>query len=100
MSGDSVMTSPSPIMTNTPAHCAVTPNMGPRAAPAIDLSNILYKVITPYNAQAWLLALAEADITHSYPNLVHDLTHSSPISNPPSYIHFLALKCFFGEPAS
>src|SRR5882724_8037142 len=64
--------------------CALqlTPNMGPRTAPETDFSDILYKVVTPYNPQAWQLALHKADITLLYPNLVHDLTHGSPISNP------------------
>jgi len=43
----------------------------------------LYKVITPYNPQAWQSASSKADITHLYPNLIHDLTHGSLISNPP-----------------
>ena len=63
--------------------CALTPNMGPRTAPETDFSDILYKVVTPYNPQAWQLALHEADITLLYPNLVHDLIHGSPIGNPP-----------------
>jgi len=56
--------------------------MGLQTALAIDLYNLSYRVFTAYNAQAWHLALAEADITPSYPNLVHDLTHGSPIGNP------------------
>jgi len=56
-------------------------------APAIDLSRILYKVVTPYRPEAWKQALIDADLMHIYPNLVNDLTHGSPIGNPPP-IHF------------
>ena len=73
---------PNPDMLNTHAPCAVTPSMGPRTAPAIDISDLLYKVVTPYNPQAWQVALSKADITLTYPNLIHDLTHGSLISNP------------------
>jgi len=83
MSEVSATTRPNPDMLSMHVPCAVTPNMGPRTAPETDFSNILYTVITPYNPQALQLALHEADITLSYPNLIHDLTHGSPIGNPP-----------------
>ena len=69
-------------------------------APITDLSKVLYIHTMPYNPDNWQHTLFEANLQSSFPNLVHNLMYSSPISNPPSYIHFLALKCFFGEPAS
>ena len=56
-------------------------------APAIDPSSILYKVVTPYRPEVWKQALIDMDLIHIYPKLVHDLTHGSPIGNPPP-IHF------------
>ena len=52
-------------------------------APGTDLAKILYKVVTPYISSAWRQALFDANITHKYPNLVHDLSFGSPIGNLP-----------------
>src|SRR5882724_2417908 len=72
-----------PCMASTSAPSVPIPNMQPLHAPEIDLSSILYKVVTPYILTAWSQALADANITDSYPNLIHELSFSSPIGNPP-----------------
>ena len=49
----------------------------------IDLHCTLYIHTTPYNPIAWHAALASSNLLSHFPNLVHDLTYGSPISNPP-----------------
>ena len=56
-------------------------------AHAIDLKKVLYILVTPYFVTAWKDALATANLTHSFPNLVHDISHGSPIGNPPPLLH-------------
>src|SRR5882724_11484873 len=56
-------------------------------APTIDPSSILYRVVTTYRPEVWKQTLIDVDLIHIYPNLVHDLTHSSLIGNPLP-IHF------------
>jgi len=65
----------------------VTAAIRPAIAPEIDIGTILYKNVTPYNLRAWHLALQEADLIPSFPNLVHDLVHSTPIGNLPPLIY-------------
>jgi len=43
----------------------------------------LYITVSPYVPSAWQHALDTANITHLFPNLVHDITFGSPIGNPP-----------------
>jgi len=57
--------------------------MQPPRVPEINLTSVLYKVVTPYISTAWSRALVDANLTDSYPNLVHDLSFGSPIGNPP-----------------
>jgi hypothetical protein len=52
--------------------------MEQRSAAASDL----YRVITPYNAEAFHRALDTAGLTSRYPNLVIDIQQGSPIGNP------------------
>ena len=52
-----------------------------------ELCRILYIVVTPYIPGAWKQALADAYLTSTFPNLVHDITFSSPIGNPPPLLH-------------
>jgi len=80
---DPAMTRVTPCMANTFAPSAQTPNTRPLRALEIDLSKILYKVVTPYISSAWSRALVDANLTQSYPNLVHDLSFGSSIGNPP-----------------
>jgi len=83
MSGDLALMKAPSNLANTHVPYAATPNMERMHAPAIDLSRILYKVVTPYRPEAWKQALIDADLMHIYPNLVHDLTHGSLIGNTP-----------------
>jgi len=71
----------STVITAVPS--VVIPNIGHPPASAINLSGLLYKIVTPYTPAAWKWALELANITESYPNLVHNLSHGSPIGNPP-----------------
>ena len=83
MSRDFVLTKVPFDLVDTHAPYAATPSMMCIHAPTIDSSCILYKVVTPYRPEAWKQALIDVDLMHIYPNLVHDLTHGSPIGNPP-----------------
>ena len=55
--------------------------------PTIDLDQVLYIIVSPYVPSAWQRALDAANITHLFPNLVHDITFGSPIGNPPPLTH-------------
>jgi len=70
-------------MVSTSVLSVQTPNMQPLGAPETDLSKILYKFMTPYILAAWNQALSNANLINSYPNLVHNLSFSSSIGNPP-----------------
>ena len=72
-----------PTMVSTPALYVPIRSMEP-LAPATDLCQILYKVLTPYVPETWRRALLDVGILQNYPNLIHDLEFSSPIGNPPS----------------
>jgi len=50
---------------------------------ATELKHILYIHSTPYKGTAWQQALSHCDLSNKFPNLVHDITYSSPIGNPP-----------------
>src|SRR5882724_10788034 len=52
-----------------------------------DHSSILYRTITPYKPAGWQQALSSTGLTHSFPNLVHDITHCAPIGNPLPLTH-------------
>jgi len=43
----------------------------------------LYIHTTPYIPAAWQDVLSISNLLPSFPNLVHDITYSSPIGNPP-----------------
>src|SRR5882672_4210354 len=55
--------------------------------PFLTLRNILYIHSTPYNGPAWKHTLCLTNLSHKFPNLVHDITYGSPIGNPPSLLH-------------
>ena len=55
----------------------------PLTACETELCSVLYKHVTPYIPSAWCSALRIANISHRFPHLVHDLTYSSPIGDPP-----------------
>ena len=57
------------------------------AALETNYSSVLYKIVTPYDVKAWHLALQHTDLLHLFLNLVHDLVHSTPISDLPSLSH-------------
>src|SRR6266481_9959363 len=71
----------------TSAHSAGMLTMPRVPAHEIDLDKVLYIVSTLYIASAWNLALATANLTSQFPNLVHDIIYSSPIGNPPPLLH-------------
>ena len=52
-------------------------------AHTIDLRKVLYILVTKYFMTAWKDALDSANLSQSFPNLVHDITHESLIGNPP-----------------
>jgi len=83
MSVDPAMTRTIPCMVSTFAPSVLIPNMQPLHVPEINLTSILYKVVTPYISTVWSRALVNVNLTDSYPNLVHDLSFGSPIGNPP-----------------
>ena len=72
-----------PCMASTSAPSVPISNTQPLHAPEIDLSSILYKVVTQYISTTWSQALSNVNLTDSYPNLIHDLSFSSPIGNLP-----------------
>ena len=80
---DGAMTSPVQNTAITAVPSVVIPSTGQLPAPTTDLSSLLYKIVTPYVPDAWRQALERAHIAESYPNLVHDLSHVSPIGNTP-----------------
>lgn len=41
------------------------------------------RVVTPYDADEWALALHRCNLTTKYPNLVHDIRFGAPIGDPP-----------------
>src|SRR5882672_10780691 len=47
--------------------------------PFLTLRNILYIHSTPYNGPAWKNTLSLTNLSHKFPNLVHDITYSSPL---------------------
>src|SRR5882724_7873078 len=57
------------------------------AVPELEAGHMLYKIVTPYNPKSWQLALQQANLMHLFLNLVHDLTHSTPIGNLPPFMH-------------
>src|SRR5882724_13612676 len=63
--------------------------MVPMSAPENSLESVLYIHTTPYVPSAWLDALSSSNLLTSFPNLVHNITYSSPFGNP----HALS-KCF------
>jgi len=83
MSVHPVVTTTTLCMASTSVLSVQTPNMQPLGAPETDLSEILYKVITLYILAAWNQALSDMNLINLYPNLIHNLTVSSPIGNPP-----------------
>jgi hypothetical protein len=44
-------------------------------------------VVTPYNTEAWSVALNKLNLLSKYPNLVHDIIFGSPIGNPPPLMY-------------
>lgn len=54
---------------------------------ATDLSSILYCITSPYIPNGWREALKLCNLSHLFPNLIHDITYGSPIGNPPPLTH-------------
>ena len=71
---------PTPLI---PAHSVAPLPTAQPATPGTDLSHLLYKITTPYIASGFTNALLLCNLTHCFPNLVHELIYGSPISNPP-----------------
>src|SRR5882724_10368840 len=67
--------------------CVATPNTWCPAAPGIDDTLCLYKVVALYDLHAWGIALHEAGLLYCFPNLIFDLTYGAPISNHPPLTH-------------
>src|SRR5882724_7959785 len=78
---------PLPTMEAISAPYVVTAAIWPAVAPEIENCTVLSKNETPYNPRAWHLALQEANLIPSFPNLIHDLVHSTPIGNLPPLIY-------------
>ena len=72
-----------PIMVPTPVPSVAMLTMAWAFAQEISLHHTLYIHTTPYNPTTWHTALASSNLLSLFPNLVHDLTYSSPIGNPP-----------------
>ena len=53
------------------------------AARETDLTRVLYMHTTPYNPAGWQVALEHCNLSDTFPNLIHDIIHGSPIGNPP-----------------
>ena len=52
----------------------------PRAtARETDLTRVLYTHTTPYNPAGWRAALEHCNLSDTFPNLIHDIIHGSPI---------------------
>jgi hypothetical protein len=78
-------------------HATLTPPDTPRtdAASALSLTmerrnaltSELYKITTPYNAEAFKIALEKTGLVHRYPNLVTDIKQGSSIGNPLTHTH-------------
>ncbi|SJL13302.1 uncharacterized protein ARMOST_16742 [Armillaria ostoyae] len=69
-----------PTMASTCAPYAPTLTMERRNA----LVTEAHKVVTPYKPAGWRHALQKYNLIDKYPNLIFDITHGSPIGNPPS----------------
>jgi hypothetical protein len=82
------VTTPDPSIPSIHAPSAATQTMAHPAAPVTDIKSILYSIPTPYKPEGWRRALHKAGITHLFPNLVHNLTYSSPIGSPPPLTYF------------
>ena len=87
MSVATAMESSLPFTVNISAPCAEMLTMACAPAHTIELHRILYINVTPYIPGAWKQALADAYLTSSFPNLVHNNTFGSPIGNSPPLLH-------------
>ena len=76
-------------METIPARSVVINTMELTPACAIDLGKVLYILVTPYFATAWKDALDSVNLSQSFPNLIHNITHGLPIGNS------LPLLCTF-----
>ena len=81
-----------PTMAPTPVLSVATLTTGRVLAQEIDLHCTLNIHTTPYNPITWNAALASSNLLSHFPNLVHDLTYGSPISNPPPLSKFFLPK--------
>jgi len=68
-------------METTHALCVVMPFIQPPAALEIELTSVLYKVVSQYKPLVWGIALCEAGLLYSFPNLVFDIVKNG-FSNP------------------
>jgi len=59
----------------------VTPTMVQKTAPATDLENILYILMTLDKPAAWWQALSGASLLTTFPNLLQAIMYGSPITN-------------------
>ena len=53
-------------------------------AHGIELCQVLYIHMTPYNPECWQATLTHCHISDNFPNLLYDIIHGSPIGNPPT----------------
>jgi len=81
-----VLTNLPMVMESTHVRYAVTPTRRP-AAPEIDAAACLYKIVSPYQPNAWELVLHETGLLYDFPNLISNLTYGAPIGNPPILSH-------------
>jgi len=81
------LSSPHHLTVSTLSPCAMTEITLPAAALGTDHASVLYRAITPYKLDDWRWALSSTGLTHSFLNLLHDITYSTPIGNPPPLTH-------------
>ena len=70
-------------MGTIPAFSVAINTMELSPACEIDLRKVLYILVTPYFVTAWKDTLDSANLSQSFPNLIHDISHGLPIGNPP-----------------
>ncbi|PPQ90028.1 hypothetical protein CVT25_000800 [Psilocybe cyanescens] len=68
------------------APSAATPPIMRPFVHASELSHLCDRIITPYSADAFEVALEAASLTSTYPRLVHKLRHGFPLGDMPPLI--------------
>ena len=54
---------------------------------AVPETSLLYKMTPPYKPDSWRQALADAGLSNTYPTLIIDIIHGSPIGNFLPLVH-------------